>query len=40
MRFFRLQGIALVFAFALGFVVATQQPSAYCQETTVAFKAR
>jgi hypothetical protein len=34
MRFFRLQGIALVFAFALGFVVATQQPSAYCQETT------
>ncbi len=36
MRFFRLQGIALVFAvaFALGFVVTTQQPSAYCQETT------
>jgi hypothetical protein len=36
MRFFRLQGIALVFAvaFALGFMVATQQPSAYCQETT------
>jgi hypothetical protein len=36
MRFFRLQGIALMFAvaFALGFVVATQQPSAYCQETT------
>ncbi len=36
MRFFRLQGIALVFAvaFALGFVVATQQQSAYCQETT------
>jgi len=36
MRFFRLQGIALVFAvaFALGFVVATRQPSVYCQETT------
>ncbi len=36
MRFFRLQGIALTLAiaFALGFVVATQQPSAYCQETT------
>ena len=36
MRFFRLQGIALVFAFAfaLGFIVATQQPSAYCQEST------
>lgn len=36
MRFFRLQGIALVFAFAfaLGFVVATQQPSAYCQDVT------
>ena len=36
MRFFRLQGIALMlaFAFALGFVVATQQQSAYCQETT------
>ena len=36
MRSFRLQGISLVFAiaFALGFVVATQQPSAYCQETT------
>jgi Carboxypeptidase regulatory-like domain len=36
MRLFRLQGIALVLsvAFALGFVVATQQPSAYCQETT------
>ena len=35
MRFFRLQGIALVFAvaFALGFVLTTQQPSAYCQET-------
>ena len=36
MRFFRLQGIALMLAvaFALGFVVATQQQSAYCQETT------
>jgi outer membrane receptor protein involved in Fe transport len=36
MRFFRLQGIALTLAiaFAFGFVVATQQPSAYCQETT------
>ena len=36
MRFFRLQGIALVFAvaFALGFVLTTQQPSAYCQEVT------
>lgn len=35
MRFFRLQGIALVLAvaFALGFEVATQQ-SAYCQTTT------
>jgi hypothetical protein len=36
MRFLRIQGIALMFAaaFALGFVIATQQPSAYCQETT------
>jgi hypothetical protein len=36
MRFFRLQGIALVFAvaFALGFVLTTQQPDAYCQATT------
>ncbi len=35
MRFFRLQGIALILAvaFALGFVVETQQQSAYCQET-------
>jgi hypothetical protein len=38
MRLFRLQGIALVFAvaFALGFVVATLQPSAHCQETTAS----
>ena len=36
MRLFRLQGIALVFAvaFTLVFEVATQQQSAYCQETT------
>ncbi len=36
MRFIRLHGIALMIAvaFALGFVVATQQPSVYCQETT------
>ena len=38
MRSFRLQGIALVFAvaFALGFLVATLQPSAHCQETTAS----
>jgi hypothetical protein len=36
MRFFRLQGIALMLAigFAVGFVAATEQQSAYCQETT------
>ncbi len=36
MRFFRFQGLALVFAIVsfLAIVVATQQPSAYCQETT------
>ncbi len=36
MRRFRLQGISLLFAvaFALGFIVTTQQQSAYCQETT------
>jgi hypothetical protein len=40
MRFFRLQGIALMLAvaFALGFVVATQQQSAYCQETTAGLQ--
>lgn len=40
MRFFRLQGIALALAVAcaLGFVIATQQPSAYCQETTGALQ--
>jgi hypothetical protein len=38
MRFFRLQGIALVFAvsLALGFVMVTQPQSAYCQETTAS----
>ncbi len=36
MRFFRLQGIALLFSFmfALGFIVTTQPNSAFCQETT------
>lgn len=36
MRFFRLQSVAFMFAltFVLGFVAATQQPSAFCQETT------
>jgi len=36
MRLFRLHGMGFVFAvaLALGFVVATQSPSAYCQETT------
>jgi hypothetical protein len=36
MRFLRLQGVTLVFAvaFALALQIATQQQSAYCQETT------